>query len=468
MQSGGAKSMSERHGTERLNVYASSTGGLRLAEVVGMIEEPGSQGECVKSFEAVEQLDHALQAYLKSDPEAARQVFAKQGVDPTALVEMFLGWWANLREIHQSGELLPPSIAVIDAAILRALRRAKTAISRSSGGESARSFISFFEELAHVSVLIGAVDGANPSVARFEGRQQLKRAMDSAKGISLAAEEASQSLKEIASSVLQVRNERDQIKEDGKRANALLADAEAVRATSESFAKTLSDRSADAARLHSEIQSLRDGADAKKDHFELALDGVREKSAQAEAYLANTVSELRSTLDSVKRHGLASAFAERASSLKSERYLWIAIFVTALCGLTAVSIFFAAKLESLTYEAILSGLFRRVALAAPLVWLGWYAARQVGTLSRLKEDYDYKAATALAFEGYQKEVSSSGDHQLIAKLLGTAITNFGENPVRLYGSSEDAASPSEEVIRRLLIEDGLGIAERVKAILAKK
>jgi hypothetical protein len=85
-----------------------------------------------------------------------------------------------------------------------------------------------------------------------------------------------------------------------------------------------------------------------------------------------------------------------------------------------------------------------------MIWLGWYAAKQLGRLSRIQEDYEYKAATALAFESYRNEVKDSNDDALMSDLLKTTITNFGDNPVRLYEHAvKDAASPTDDLLSKL-------------------
>ncbi|ROP73890.1 hypothetical protein EDF74_3325 [Stenotrophomonas rhizophila] len=421
----------------------------------------------MKSTEAVEQLDRALQDLAATNPETARQLFESEGLDVFSVSEIFHGWWVALHRLSEDEARINPQTTILDVAVSRAVRRAKTAITRikRGGADPASNGNSLISELGNISVLVGSITGARAAFLNPEEQQELRRALDRARKVSSAAEDASTSIKEIEGAAAAVRSASDQVREDGGRARTLLADAEVARASLEGVTKTLTDRAADAERLHSEIQSMREGAEAKRDHYDAALDEMRLKGQQAEAYLANTVIELKNTLDSVKRHGLASAFSQRASELRVERYIWIALFVIALGGLAVVSIVFAASLESLTYEAIASGLFRRIALAAPLIWLGWYAAKQVGTISKLKEDYDYKAATALAFEGYQKEVMSSGNDGLVSKLLGTAISNFGDNPVRLYRSGpSEAASPSEELLSRILKEGGPDIAEKVRAL----
>lgn len=97
-----------------------------------------------------------------------------------------------------------------------------------------------------------------------------------------------------------------------------------------------------------------------------------------------------------------------------------------------------------------NSLLRGLPFAAPAIWLGWFSARQIGILARIQQDYAYKASTAVGFEGYKKEVASANDQALSKQLLETAITNFGENPVRLYDKkSDDHGHPIEALIEKI-------------------
>ncbi len=42
-------------------------------------------------------------------------------------------------------------------------------------------------------------------------------------------------------------------------------------------------------------------------------------------------------------------------------------------------------------------------LLGPFIWLGWFSAVQYGYVSRVREDYAFKFAASMAFEGYKKE-----------------------------------------------------------------
>jgi hypothetical protein len=178
---------------------------------------------------------------------------------------------------------------------------------------------------------------------------------------------------------------------------------------------------------------------------------------------AEAVSQLDAGLRDARRQGLAAAFSERHSAARFEYYLWITAFLIAIAVLAALGWFqFVAFQDELVATAIkatvgkgtwVDGLLlaaRRVLgelpLAIPVVWLGWYSAKRIGAVSRLMQDYEYKAATALAFESYKNETLLLGGGELSEQLLLTTISNFGQNPARFSEANKDHAHPLEALL----------------------
>ncbi len=114
----------------------------------------------------------------------------------------------------------------------------------------------------------------------------------------------------------------------------------------------------------------------------------------------------------------AGVFATQAKKVSGERWMWVVSF----CASIGWLIFVAYSVISGTPESGMSGnstpvfdpnnLLRGLPFAAPAIWLGWFSARQIGILARIQQDYAYKASTAVAFEGYKKEVASANDEAL--------------------------------------------------------
>lgn len=238
-----------------------------------------------------------------------------------------------------------------------------------------------------------------------------------------------------------------------------------LKDSAEEAHKIVLERQTETERFHAEALSFRNKAEEEASKFELRLVGLEKETDVATDLLTQSRAELNIALSDVKRSGLASAFTGRAMSIKYEKYIWLFVFVFALAALTSLAIVFAVDLTNFTYEQLLVSLLRRISLAAPAVWLGWYAAKQVSRLNLIQEDYEYKAATALAFESYNNEVEDSGDSELVKELLKTTIKNFGDNPVRLYESPEKvAATPTQELIQKLESDGTLTLMQRLKSM----
>lgn len=155
------------------------------------------------------------------------------------------------------------------------------------------------------------------------------------------------------------------------------------------------------------------------------------------------IEEIRNTLGDSNRVGMAASFQEQMRLVKVGQEQWKWIFIGGLLLLATVSsLAFFLKTQNgiITWQSA----FPRVAIVTPLVWLAWFAARQYGFASRVREDYTYKYASAMAYEGYKKAVREA-DPTLEKSLVEVAISNMAQNPVRLYSPKEsDHASPFSE------------------------
>lgn len=165
-------------------------------------------------------------------------------------------------------------------------------------------------------------------------------------------------------------------------------------------------------------------------------------------------------IGAANRLGMAGSFNDRKKELNLPIAGWFATFVLSLLLLAEMAGTFGIGHDTLELQQLLL----RLPLSAPLVWLAWFAARQYGYLSRLQEDYAFKAKSAMAFEGYKREASGSG-RDMQDKLLGVAIENFGENPLRIYSGQGNHASPLHEILERSLKDEK--VTDLIKAIIAK-
>ena len=189
----------------------------------------------------------------------------------------------------------------------------------------------------------------------------------------------------------------------------------------------------------------------------------------------------KSNIDSIflaaNKQGMAQSFKSRARDLIFSMVFWFGAFFVSLSS-TGVNGYLLLqdikkqqefisehfKSEDLNARLELSSqsIYVRMMMTAPLLWLAWFAGRQFGHASKLRQDYIYKSAVAMAYQGYKVEATEAKSY-MHEKLLENIVSQFSENPVRLYEKIE-SSTPLEEVLKKLSPE---GVAEVIKALKAK-
>ena len=229
---------------------------------------------------------------------------------------------------------------------------------------------------------------------------------------------------------------------------------ETAAATFNETLKAANEALAEAQKIHVEAQKIRDetqltAAKTKADleNSTVALNSAIEQERQ-------TQSRLTKALQSAQMEGLAGSFT--TMSLKTETSIQqtqkrfdSALLYLLLIGALAV-IFEIQNGFAKTAEEFAFRLIRMLSLATPGIWIAWIASRKLSALNRVFTDYQYKSASALAYESYRQTVNDSGNDELKQQLLAFAIRSFGENPTHYYESTKnEASSPFESVIQAM-------------------
>jgi len=166
------------------------------------------------------------------------------------------------------------------------------------------------------------------------------------------------------------------------------------------------------------------------------------------AELESSKNKINEQLGDANRTGIAASFRNRKKQLMWANFLWIGTFSVALFILIGITKNFIDSLpKDLVLKDHLPDLLFRLPMSAALVWLAWFAVRQYGYSRRVQEDYAYKEAAAMAFEGYKNEANAV-DPTLKIRLIEVAISVLSENPIRLYEKHSNAASPLAELIEK--------------------
>ena len=153
--------------------------------------------------------------------------------------------------------------------------------------------------------------------------------------------------------------------------------------------------------------------------------------------------DIQQTLQDVNKHGMAGAFQKRKQELKTTAVIWAILSVIALGVLILVSYIFAVAIFESTSSDILKHLFK-IPFVLAGIWLCWFCIKQFGYTIRILEDYSYKYAISMAFEGYKNETREIND-ELLEKLLEVTLANISTNPIILYNSKSNHGSPFHEL-----------------------
>lgn len=194
---------------------------------------------------------------------------------------------------------------------------------------------------------------------------------------------------------------------------------------------------------------------AKAIELKEALDQHNATLIVLQGDMATHNEQITKILGDANRTGMAHSFISSKAAFESQLVRWQIFFAISI-GLLACAAFFAVGLSlENPLQAIL-----HLLLASPLVWLTWFCAKQYGYTFRLKVEYEYKAASAMAYEGYKKEIADVSP-ELLAKLADTAVANLSHHPLRIFESKNDHASPLHEAMDKLLKDDKmLGILSK--------
>ncbi|WP_421349443.1 hypothetical protein [Aeromonas veronii] len=207
-------------------------------------------------------------------------------------------------------------------------------------------------------------------------------------------------------------------------------------------------------KYESEIQKISFDADQHKIKVEDVL-----TSAESCLAIANSV------LEKSNQVGMAAAFQKRYKDLMTSMVVWFVTFFVSLAGLTYVGFIFIDSAFSSEIKTVVE-LVAKLAVSFPLVWGAWFAAKQYSHLSQLREDYAYKVAVAMTYHGYKNEAAEVND-EMSGKLLENIISQFSDNPVRLY-KNNDSASVIEALLKNDKISDIINSAKNGVSNSAKK
>lgn len=249
-----------------------------------------------------------------------------------------------------------------------------------------------------------------------------------------------------------------------KAANSMFTNIKAIHDKLEGWEQAATDAVAAATTADGEITKKAGELETLKKAFIQHKDAMDQQVRDANG-IADRIrllnEEAEKTLADTNRASLAGSFKERKAAAENTM-IWFAgafLFAIVCLVITAICLFRHAVSGGTVEPMTVTEIVIRVSLLGPFVWLAWFAAEQFSRANRVREDYTYKYASAMAYEGFKKAVEDRGP-ELADALMAVAISNLAENPVRLYDKAQhDHSSPVSQLLGKVL--------ERVKSARIK-
>lgn len=293
------------------------------------------------------------------------------------------------------------------------------------------------EELALLKTKISALQAANEELANIQEEYNI------------AFDDFQKKIDIISDYTKGIEEKRKAVAEQAIEVNIKYENINAIHKNIEGWDDEIEEKKNDFSQLTASIKSLSvDAGNLKENLLQIkqGAESTAEILKNLQAQNKDLLIEAKETLGIANRVGMASSFRTRKNELNVSLGIWGSVFVLAALGLAAIAYYLLApEMKGNIQWAII---FSRFTIAAPIVWLAWFSAKQYLSISRIKEDYAFKFAAAMAYEGHKKATRELEDEELEKALLVMSLCNMEENPIRLY-SKVSHASPINEILGTL-------------------
>lgn len=213
-----------------------------------------------------------------------------------------------------------------------------------------------------------------------------------------------------------------------------------------------------------DIQNLKDEISNKQieiTKLKTEIEQIQVKSKESQLLInnfSNTLTEqlkingeqqfyIQQTIEDVSRAGMAGSFKKRKDELRWTQFTWSFLTIISVGGLIWLS--YSIMRPFLDGQEInFNQLYLKIPVIASAVWLGWFCSKQYGFTARIREDYAYKYAISLAFEGYKNETRQI-DEDLLQKLIHLTIFNISKSPVSIFDTKNNHGTPYNELIANI-------------------
>lgn len=191
--------------------------------------------------------------------------------------------------------------------------------------------------------------------------------------------------------------------------------------------------------LYDQLQKLYDILKTDRVTFDTSLNDLQASIVKN----AEHQQEIQKTIGNANRAGMAGSFKKRKDELGIPYWAWGAATVLTIIAFiyTSYTILELLKGKTFSYDYLII----RIPILAAFVWLGWFCAKQFGFVSRIREDYSYKYAVSMAFEGY-REATLEIDQGMLVNLLILTLQNISTSPLTIFETTTNHGTPVNEIL----------------------
>lgn len=157
--------------------------------------------------------------------------------------------------------------------------------------------------------------------------------------------------------------------------------------------------------------------------------------------------EIQEIIEDANRASMAGAFKKQADDINKKMQWTDGFLILSLLGIVGISYWGFSSSFNAENALMWSQFLAKSAIGFPLLIVAWIKARERAYLFRLREDYAYKYSSAMAFEGYKKQIQEQ-DPEMQKQLLQIALDNLGDKPTKVF-EKEINATPIETVIDKM-------------------
>jgi len=171
--------------------------------------------------------------------------------------------------------------------------------------------------------------------------------------------------------------------------------------------------------------------------------------------------EIKATLEGASKKGLAGSFYTRKRELRRNQILWGIGTVGSIILLMFISYQLIKPIIENPELFNLYTYLARLPIFGALIWLGWFCTKQFGFTSRIMEEYSFKYAIAMAFEGYKKEALEVNP-DLLENLLKLTLNSVATSPTSYFETKNNHGTPANEITEEIMKKLEPMITELIK------